>query len=171
MNRKGFPESYNMGLLSEFLSNIVSGKNKVLYPIYSQELSDIVPGKFGNILHPDILIIEGINTLQLPPNGNVVTSDFFDFSIYIDADENQIKRWFIERFRYLLKINKNHPNNFYYPWANGSLNKAIQMADSVWQTVNVVNLRKYIDPTKKRANIILHKISGHRIDQIYVRYY
>ena len=106
MNRKGFPESYNMGLLSEFLSNIVSGKNKVLYPIYSQELSDIVPGKFGNILHPDILIIEGINTLQLPPNGNVVTSDFFDFSIYIDADENQIKRWFIERFRYLLKINK-----------------------------------------------------------------
>ena len=82
MSRKGFPESYNMKLLCDFLSDVTSGKENVYYPLYSQELSDIVPGKYGVISQPDVLIIEGINTLQLPPNGVVVTSDFFDCSIY-----------------------------------------------------------------------------------------
>ena len=85
MPRKGFPESYNMQMLRDFLQDVVSGKNDVVYPLYSQELSDIVPGRYGHVEKPDILIIEGINTLQLPESGQLVTSDFFDFSIYIDA--------------------------------------------------------------------------------------
>lgn len=171
MDRKGFPESYNMQLLVDFLSDVTSGQNKVLYPCYSQELSDIVPGKYGQVLHPDVLIIEGINTLQLPPNGTVVTSDFFDFSIYIDAQEKMIESWFMKRFVHLLEINKNNPDNFYYPWANGPRQKALDMAENVWQTVNLVNLRQYIGPTKSRANVILHKTHGHRIDNIYLRHY
>lgn len=91
MPRKGFPESYNMTMLSDFLSDVLSGKKDIVYPLYSQELSDIVPGKYGHVKNPDVLIIEGINTLQLPESGQVVTSDFFDFSIYIDADEDLIE--------------------------------------------------------------------------------
>ncbi len=91
MARKGFPESYNMSLLSDFLRDVLSGKEDIVYPLYSQELSDIVPGKYGHVRNPDILIIEGINTLQLPESGQVVTSDFFDFSIYIDAEEDLIE--------------------------------------------------------------------------------
>ena len=171
MSRKGFPESYNMKLLCDFLSDVTSGKENVYYPLYSQELSDIVPGKYGVISQPDVLIIEGINTLQLPPNGVVVTSDFFDCSIYIDANEEVIENWFMDRFKHLLKINKNNPENFYYNWADEPLNVAIDRAEKIWQTVDLVNLREYIAPTKSRANVILHKSYGHRIDRIYVRHY
>ncbi|MGQ5708675.1 type I pantothenate kinase [Lactobacillus sp. PSON] len=171
MDRKGFPESYNMKMLCDFLSDVTNGKSRVLYPLYSQELSDIVPEKYGEVNNPDILIIEGINTLQLPPIGVVVTSDFFDFSIYIDADEELIEKWFMQRFEHLLIINKNKPQNFYYEWANEPLEKAKKRADTVWQSVDLVNLREYIAPTKDRANVILHKTYGHRIDSIYIRHY
>ncbi|TSO25392.1 type I pantothenate kinase [Lactobacillus sp. LL6] len=171
MDRKGFPESYNMKLLSDFLSDVTNGKPRVLYPLYSQRLSDIVPNKYGEVINPDILIIEGINTLQLPPVGVVVTSDFFDFSIYIDANEDLIEKWFMQRFKHLLIINKNKPENFYYKWANGPISQAITRAETVWQTVDLVNLREYIAPTKNRANVILHKTHGHRIDSIYIRHY
>lgn len=171
MDRKGFPESYNMKLLSDFLGDVTSGKEKVLYPLYSQELSDIVPGQYGKVTNPDILIIEGINVLQLPPIGTVVTSDFFDFSIYLDADEELIRSWFMKRFVHLLEINHDNPDNFYYSWANGPREKALAMAEDVWQSVNLLNLREYIAPTKARANIVLHKTSGHRIDKIYLRHY
>ena len=171
MDRKGFPESYNMKLLGDFLSDVTNGKSRVLYPLYSQKLSDIVPNEYGEVINPDILIIEGINTLQLPPVGVVVTSDFFDFSIYIDAEEELIEEWFMQRFKHLLIINKNKPDNFYYKWANGPLDYAINRAETVWQTVDLVNLREYIAPTKNRANVILHKTHGHRIDSIYIRHY
>lgn len=171
MDRKGFPESYNMQLLYDFLSDVTSGQQKVLYPLYSQQLSDIVPGKYGKVENADILIIEGINVLQLPPNGTVVASDFFDFSIYIDAAEDLIQSWFMKRFVHLLEINKNNPDNFYYSWANGPRATAIAMAEDVWQSVNLVNLREYIAPNKNRANVILHKTKGHRIDNIYLRHY
>lgn len=171
MDFKGFPESYNMKLLSDFLSDVASGQKEVFYPLYSHELSDIVPGGYGKITNPDILIIEGINTLQIPPNGVVVTSDFFDFSIYIDASENLIRTWFLQRFVHLLAINRNNPASFYYSWANGPKSKAVEMAEKVWQTVNLVNLREYIGPTKGRANVILHKTYEHQINNIYLRHY
>ena len=168
-DRKGFPESYNMNLLSDFLKDVLSGKENIAYPLYSQELSDIVPGKYGHVKQPDILIIEGINTLQLPTNGQIVTSDFFDFSIYIDADEELIEKWFMQRFERVLEMNKNNPTNFYYEMANGPRTDAIQLAQDTWQMVNLVNLREYIAPTKQRASLILHKTTGHKIDEIYLR--
>ncbi|WP_278956194.1 type I pantothenate kinase [Lactobacillus apis] len=168
-DRKGFPESYNMNLLSDFLKDVLSGKENIAYPLYSQELSDIVPGKYGHVKQPDILIIEGINTLQLPTNGQIVTSDFFDFSIYIDADEELIEKWFMQRFERVLEMNKNDPTNFYYEMANGPRADAIQLAQDTWQMVNLVNLREYIEPTKQRASLILHKTTGHKIDEIYLR--
>lgn len=168
-DRKGFPESYNMNLLSDFLKDVLSGKENIAYPLYSQELSDIVPGKYGHVKQPDILIIEGINTLQLPTNGQIVTSDFFDFSIYIDADEELIEKWFMQRFERVLEMNKNDPTNFYYEMANGPRADAIKLAQDTWQMVNLVNLREYIEPTKQRASLILHKTTGHKIDEIYLR--
>ena len=168
-DRKGFPESYNMNLLSDFLKDVLSGKENIAYPLYSQELSDIVPGKYGHVKQPDILIIEGINTLQLPTNGQIVTSDFFDFSIYIDADEELIEKWFMQRFDRVLEMNKTDPTNFYYEMANGPRADAIQLAQDTWQMVNLVNLREYIEPTKQRASLILHKTTGHKIDEIYLR--
>ena len=168
-DRKGFPESYNMNLLSDFLKDVLSGKENIAYPLYSQELSDIVPGKYGHVKQPDILIIEGINTLQLPTNGQIVTSDFFDFSIYIDADEELIEKWFMQRFERVLEMNKNDPTNFYYEMASGPRADAIQLAQDTWQMVNLVNLREYIEPTKQRASLILHKTTGHKIDEIYLR--
>ena len=170
MPRKGFPESYDMALLSNFLRDVLSGKSDIVYPLYSQELSDIVPGKYGHVKNPDVLIIEGINTLQLPESGQVVTSDFFDFSIYIDAEEDLIEKWYMQRFRKVLKLNKNKPDNFYYKMANGLLEDAIQLAEETWQMVNLVNLREYIAPTKQRASLILHKTDGHLIDRIYLRH-
>ena len=166
MPRKGFPESYNMTMLSDFLSDVLSGKKDIVYPLYSQELGD----KYGHVKNPDVLIIEGINTLQLPESGQVVTSDFFDFSIYIDADEDLIEKWYMQRFKKVLKLNKDKPNNFYYEMANGPLDDALKLAEETWQMVNLVNLREYIAPTKKRASLILHKTNGHLIDRIYLRH-
>ncbi|MDF7672783.1 type I pantothenate kinase [Lactobacillus sp. ESL0701] len=169
--RKGFPESYNMNLLTSFLQDVMSGKDDIVYPLYSQELSDIVPGQYGHVKKPDILIVEGINTLQLPTNGQIVTSDFFDFSIYIDAAEELIEEWFMQRFVRVLELNKNNPNNFYYEMANGPREAAMQLAQETWQMVNLVNLREYIAPTKQRASLVLHKTDGHLIDQIYLRHF
>lgn len=169
MPRKGFPESYNMQMLRDFLQDVVSGKNDVVYPLYSQELSDIVPGRYGHVEKPDILIIEGINTLQLPESGQLVTSDFFDFSIYIDAEEDLIEKWYMQRFKKIMKMKKNDPSNFYYKLANGPEDEALRLAEETWQMVNLVNLRQYIAPTKERANLILHKVEGHLIDKIYLR--
>ena len=166
MSHKGFPESYNMKLLSDFLEDVFSGKKDIVYPLYSQELSDIVPGIYGHVKRPDILIMEGINTLQLPESGQVVTSDFFDFSIYIDADEDKIESWYMQRFEKIMAINKNKPDNYYYELANGPKEKALQLAEETWQMVNLVNLRQYIAPTKSRANLILHKTDHHLIDRI-----
>ncbi|WP_278390448.1 type I pantothenate kinase [Lactobacillus acetotolerans] len=171
LSRKGFPESYNMSLLTDFLKDVLSCKDDIIYPLYSQALSDIVPGKYGHVKNPDILIIEGINTLQLPQNGQIVISDFFDFSIYIDAEEDLIEKWYMQRFVKLLDLNKNNPTNFYYKMANGPREAAIKLAEETWQMVNLVNLREYIAPTKQRASLILHKTNGHLIDQIYLRYF
>ena len=171
MSRKGFPESYDMALLTDFLKDVLSGKDDIVYPLYSQELSDIVPGKYGHVQNPDILIIEGINTLQLPRGGQVVTSDYFDFSLYIDAEENIIEKWYMQRFYKVMDMNKNDPDNYYYELANAPREEATKFAEETWQMINLVNLREYIAPTKQRASLILHKTTGRLIDQIYLRHF
>ena len=170
MQRKGFPESYNVELLNEFLANLISGESDVVYPLYSQEISDIVPNKMGHLHNPDILIIEGINTLQLPQEGNVVPSDFFDFSIYIDVDENLLEKWFVARVENLLDLNKNNVGSFYYNLAN-NYQDPMSFVYETWRDVNLANLRQYIAPTKDRAKMILHKTDNHLIDKIYLRKY
>lgn len=171
MEKKGFPESYNMELLIKFLNEVKSGKEEVKAPLYSHEVYDVVPGEYEVIKQPDILIVEGINTLQLPANQQIYVSDFFDFSLYVDAEPALIKKWYLERFKALLAYAKDKPQNYYYNFTQWSEEKAFEMAMNVWNTVNLPNLNQYILPTRNRADIILHKTDHHIIDEIFLRKY
>lgn len=171
MDRKGFPESYDMERLIQFLNEVKSGKPNIPVPTYSHTVYDIVEGQYDIIDQPDILIVEGINTLQLPQNQQIYVSDFFDFSIFVDADPNLIEYWYLERFEQLLDTAFLDPSNYYYQFAIGDRKEALDMARGVWENVNLKNLQEYILPTRGRADIILHKIKHHLIDEIYLRKY
>lgn len=168
MNRKGFPESYDMERLIQTLNEVKSGK-EVDIPLYSHQVYDIVPGEFETIQQPDILIVEGINTLQLPANQQIYVSDFFDFSIFMDAEPKLIEKWYLERFELLLDTAFLDPKNYYYQFAIGDRQAALAMSRSVWKNVNLKNLEEFILPTRGRADIILHKQENHLIDRIYLR--
>ena len=168
MNRKGFPESYDMERLIQTLNEVKSGK-EVDIPLYSHQVYDIVPGEFETIQQPDILIVEGINTLQLPANQQIYVSDFFDFSIFMDAEPKLIEKWYLERFESLLHTAFLDPKNYYYQFAIGDRQAALAMSRSVWKNVNLKNLEEFILPTRGRADIILHKQENHLIDRIYLR--
>ena len=171
MDRKGFPESYDMERLIQFLNEVKSGKKEIKVPVYSHSVYDIVPDQFELIEQPDILIVEGINTLQLPQNQQIYVSDFFDFSLFVDANPELIEQWYLERFEQLLDTAFLDPTNYYYQFAIGDRKKALAMAENVWQNVNLKNLEEYILPTRSRADIILHKTNHHLIDEIYLRKY
>ncbi|GAA6114551.1 type I pantothenate kinase [Apilactobacillus apinorum] len=171
MDRKGFPESYDMKSLINFLNEVKSGKSNVLAPVYSHDVYDIIPDKFDVIDQPDVLIIEGINTLQLPSNQQIYVSDFTDFSIYIDADDALIEKWYLERFEKLMDTAFQKPSNYYYEMAHKDRQKAIQKAKEVWQEINLPNLLENIKPTRTRADLIIHKSDNHIIDQIFLRKY
>ena len=131
--------------------------------------ADIVPGEEEVIDHPDILIVEGINVLQLPTHEPIYVSDYFDLSIYVDADPELIEQWYLERFGMLLDTAFTDPTNYYYQYAIGDRKVAFDMARDVWDKVNLVNLNDYILPTKNRADVILHKPQNHVIDQVSLR--
>jgi type I pantothenate kinase len=171
MERKGFPESYDMERLIQFLNSVKSGENNLQIPTYSHQVYDIVEGEFETISQPDILIVEGINVLQLPANQQIYVSDFFDFSIFVDAAPKLIEAWYLERFESLLDTAFQDPNNYYYKFAIGDRQDALKMAQSVWKNVNLKNLTEYILPTRSRADIILHKTANHQIDQVFLRKY
>ena len=171
LHRKGFPESYDMESLVNFLLDIKTGEEAVEAPVYSHEIYDIIPNEKQVIYPPDILIVEGINVLQLPPNREIYVSDFFDWSIYVDAEENLIEKWYLERFELLMERAKTQPDNFYYQFAIGDREEAIAMAKDVWKKTNLKNLKEYILPTKGRADFILHKTYGHHIDYVQVKKY
>ncbi|MBP6247599.1 MAG: type I pantothenate kinase, partial [Trichococcus sp.] len=155
MDRKGFPESYDMENLVQFLLDVKTGKPNVRFPVYSHRIYDIVAGEYEEVNHPDILIVEGINVLQLPSNQQIYVSDFFDFSIYVDAEEEMIEKWYIERFEMLMDLAIDQPDNYYYNYAIGKREDAIEMARGVWKRVNLKNLREYIYPTITRANLVI----------------
>lgn len=169
MKRKGFPESYDMVKLISFLNDIKEAKSHVLAPRYSHQLYDIVPNEYDEIDRPDILIVEGINTLQLPANQQVYVSDYFDFSIYVDADARLIEKWFLHRFGILLDSAFHNPQDHYYPYTQIPRDEAFQRARKIWHNIDLVNLYEYILPTKNRATLILHKTDEHVIDKIYLR--
>ena len=174
MNKKGFPESYNTSLLLDFLNNIKSGKKKVKAPIYSHLSYDNVIGEYIEINDPDIVIIEGLNVLQpapLPKNGNAIpyVSDFFDFSIFVDAQEKDIKKWYIERFLKLKETAFKEDGAYFNKYANLSKKRATETASDLWEKINYKNLVEYILPTRQRANLIIRKSTNHSVDQISLR--
>ena len=171
MDRKGFPESYDMKKLITFLLDVKTGQPEVKSPIYSHSIYDVVPGKFDLIQQPDILIIEGINVLQLPSNQRIYASDFFDFSIYVDAREDLIRKWYLERFEMLMDMAVTQQDNYYHDYAIGDRSQAMKMAEEVWENINLKNLREYIYPTITRADLVLHKTDHHYIDKLYIKKY
>lgn len=166
--RKGFPESYNMELLLDFLDNIKNGQDYQI-PVYSHEIYDIVPDKKQSVTAADFVIVEGINVFQNPQNERLYMTDFFDFSIYVDAEVENIETWYLDRFKKLLTLAKEDPNNYYHPFTSQPESKVMEFAQNVWKSINLVNLQDYIEPTRNRAEIILHKTENHEIDEIYLK--
>ena len=171
LDKKGFPESYDMERLIEFLISVKTENKPVTAPIYSHDIYDVLPNITQTIDSPDILIVEGINVLQLPPNLDIYVSDFFDWSIYVDAEAEMIEQWFLERFELILDKAKYQPENYYYQLANDDRQKAIEMAKNVWKTINLKNLHEYILPTRQRADLIIHKSENHYIDKVFLKKY
>ena len=168
LNRKGFPESYDMPLLLNFLDTIKNGGD-VNIPVYSHEIYDIVPGLTQEIRQPNFLIVEGINVFQNPINQRLYMSDYFDFSLFIDAEVNNIESWYLERFQTLLELAKKDENNYYHRFTKFSKDEALSLAQKTWRDINLVNLENYIEPTRSRAELILHKGDNHKIDFIHLK--
>jgi type I pantothenate kinase len=174
MNRKGFPESYDIQALLRFLTEIKAGKRNVEAPVYSHLVYDVMPGETVVIDRPDILIVEGLNVLQparLPRDGTAIpfVSDFFDFSIYVDADERHLHDWYVSRFRRLRETAFRDPKSYFAKYAVVSLEEAMATAETLWRGINLVNLRENILPTRQRASLILRKGDSHRIEEVALR--
>jgi type I pantothenate kinase len=174
MERKGFPDSYDVGAILRFLSAIKSGQPNVRAPVYSHLTYDVVAGEFVTIDRPDILIFEGLNVLQagdLPQDGKYVpfVSDFFDFSIYIDADEEMIHNWYITRFMRLRETAFRNPESFFHRYSQLSEDAARAIAESLWANINLKNLRENILPTRPRADLILRKGADHLVEEVALR--
>ena len=169
MARKGFPESYDMDRLLTFMNDVNAGEDQVTAPTYSHSVYDVMEDHPQTIYKPDILIVEGINVLQLPTTQRLFVSDFFDFSVYVDADASLVEKWYLERFGMLLDTAFQDPTNHYYPYAQGDRAEAFKMAKQVWKDVDLPNLNDYILPTRTRADVILHKTEHHYIDRVYLR--
>ncbi|MFD0916916.1 type I pantothenate kinase [Pseudahrensia aquimaris] len=174
MDRKGFPESFDRRRILEFLTDIKSGHRNVKAPLYSHMVYDVLEGKHAIVDRPDILIFEGINVLQtseLPRDGQGVpfVSDFFDFSIYIDADAEVIRRWYIDRFMRLRDTAFRDPQSFFHRYAEISPDAAMAIAIDLWENINLRNLKENILPTRLRADLVLHKGADHGVDMVALR--
>ena len=174
MERKGFPDSYDVGAILRFLSSIKSGQTSVRAPVYSHLTYDVMPGQFVTIDRPDILIFEGLNVLQpreLPKDGKFVPfiSDFFDFSIYLDAEETLIHEWYITRFMRLRETAFRNPESFFHRYSQLSEDAARAIAEGLWGNINLKNLRENILPTRPRADLILRKGADHLIEEVALR--
>lgn len=174
MDRKGFPESYDVGKLLRFLSAIKAGRPNVHAPSYSHLTYDVLPNEYTVIDRPDILIFEGINVLQsrsLPTDGKIVpmVSDFFDFSIYIDAEESLIHTWYVSRFMHLRQTAFRNPDSFFNRYASISEEAALAIAEGLWQNINLKNLKQNILPTRPRADLILQKGQDHLVETVALR--
>ena len=174
MQKKGFPESYDLPTLLGFLSDIKAGRRHVRAPVYSHLTYDIVPNKWDEIDQPDILIVEGVNVLQtgrLPRDGKAVAvvSDFFDFSVYIDADEPVLRDWFVRRFLALRDTAFTDPRSYFHRYAPLSDEEAAATALAIWERTNLANLEDNILPTRPRATLILKKGADHVVETVALR--
>ncbi len=169
MDRKGFPESYDTRKLIEFLRAIKAGQPDVAAPIYSHVVYDIVEDERQVVRQPDILILEGLNVLQVGTDATEFVSDYFDFSIYLDADERDIENWFVERFFALRATVFQDPNSFFRHFADLSEAEAESMARTIWAAINGKNLQENIAPTRSRASLVIHKGADHRMKEVHLR--
>ncbi len=174
MGRKGFPESYDLPNILRFMSAIKAGERDVEAPVYSHLTYDVLPGQTQLVDQPDILIIEGINVLQTgrpPRDGRGIpnVSDFFDFSIFIDADAGDLKIWYVERFLSLRNGAFADPKSYFHRYASLSDDEAKATASRIWTTINFTNLRENILPTRPRADLVLRKGGDHKVRSVFLR--
>jgi type I pantothenate kinase len=170
-NRKGFPESYDVRRLVRFLADVKAGRPQVEAPVYSHLVYDILPGRSQIVQQPDILIVEGLNVLQTggPASPPLFVSDFFEFSLYVDAEDADIEQWFVDRFLTLRRTVFPDASSFFHRFASLSEDEAVQVATSVWREINAVNLRENIKPTRERAHLILRKGPDHAVQIVRLR--
>ena len=174
MRKKGFPESYDRTKLLKFLSDIKAGHSKVSAPIYSHLRYDIIEDEVATIDQPDILIVEGLNVLQtskLPKDGKAIpfVSDYFDYSIYLDAEEEVLREWYVERFMKLRVTAFRDSDSYFHQYSQINDEEAVSVATKLWNEINLVNLRENILPTRPRASLILSKQKNHRIEKVAMR--
>ncbi len=171
MKRKGFPESYDRRRLLRFIAEVKAGEPEVEAPVYSHIIYDIWPDQTVKVRQPDIVIVEGLNVLQtgVGADNPVFVSDFFDFSIYVDADEEHVKRWYVNRFLTLRRTAFRDPASYFHRYANLSDAEAAQKALSIWEEINGLNLRENILPTRTRAHLILEKGADHAVESVKLR--
>jgi len=174
MQRKGFPESYDLTRLLNFLADVKSGKERVEAPVYSHLVYDVLPDQPLVIERPDIVIVEGLNVLQpakLPKDGEAIpfVSDFFDFSVYIDAADDLIESWYVERFLRLRQTAFRDPASYFHRYAVLTEEEAIATGLALWRSINLVNLRENILPTRQRADLILRKGDDHAVETVALR--
>ncbi|MFT3995022.1 MAG: type I pantothenate kinase [Dysgonomonas sp.] len=174
MLKKGFPQSYDIKKLIQFVVDVKSGKDKVKVPLYSHLIYDVIPNEYEIIDQPDILIIEGLNVLQSGMDyprdkPRIFVSDFVDFSIYVDADENLLEQWYISRFQKFRKGAFTDTKSYFHNFSQLSDDVAEKMAKNIWREINRKNLRKNILPTRERASLILCKGIGHAVTSVRLR--
>jgi len=174
MERKGFPESYDLSALLRFLSDIKAGRHPARAPVYSHLIYDVMPNQWIEVDRPDILIVEGLNVLQTgspPKDGKAIpyVSDFFDFSIYLDADENVLRSWYVDRFLTLRGTSFRDPKSYFHRYATLSDQEAVETAAAIWTRINLLNLNENILPTRQRADLILKKVESHLVEEVALR--
>jgi type I pantothenate kinase len=174
MNRKGFPESYDLARLLNFLADVKSGKDRIEAPVYSHLIYDVLPDQALLIERPDIVIVEGLNVLQpakLPKDGEAIpfVSDFFDFSIYMDAEEDHIEQWYVDRFMMLRETVFTDEASYFHRYAALSDEEAERVARTIWREINYVNLKENIEPTRERAHLIFDKDRDHLVQRVRLR--
>jgi len=174
MDRKGFPESYDRRALIRFLSRVKAGQPEVRAPVYSHVVYDIVPGEEVVVRKPDVLIVEGLNVLQparpsAVDESTVAVSDFFDFSIYVDARTRNIRQWYVERFLQLRKTAFSRPESYFRRYADLTDSEATERALSIWESINAPNLEHNVLPTRGRATLVLTKGSDHSVQRVRLR--
>jgi type I pantothenate kinase len=174
MEKKGFPESYDLPSLLRFLHDVKAGQSNVKAPVYSHVSYDVIPGEMIEVHRPDILIVEGLNVLQTgrpPKDGKAIpyVSDFFDFSVYIDAEEDVLEHWYVERFRALRSTAFRDPLSYFHRYSQVTDEEAQKIARGIWSRINLTNLRENILPTRQRASLILRKSEDHSIQSVALR--
>jgi type I pantothenate kinase len=174
MEKKGFPESYDLPALLRFLTDVKAGRRPVRAPVYSHLTYDVMPNEWVEFDRPDILIVEGLNVLQtgrLPKDGKAIpyVSDFFDFSVYLDAGEDVLRQWYVDRFLTLRNTAFRNPKSYFHRYSKLSDDEAVATATAIWTRINLVNLHENILPTRQRADLILTKGESHMVEEVALR--